>query len=234
MPILRLIFLAYLTVTAAYALAHDVWVIPDGSKQVQLVFGHPGDLESYDPGRVVSTIAIDRRGQRLEPATTIRDGCLRITPTADTILISVHYDHGVWTEDAEDNLVNQPRQAVPGHLSSVHEQMYSKSLLGWSAAAGRPVGTIFEIVPLANPFALKPGDELPVQVLYDGAPLAGAELEMLGVFDLFFTNREGKVSLPVPDEDFQYLLVYHRVKLGDDADADEIKMSANLTFTLSR
>ncbi len=231
MPHKILLYIIFYVLTASAALAHDVWVIPDDGNRVQLVFGHPGELEAYDPGQVVSTIAIDRRGQRQELATEVRDGRLRITPGADTVVIGVHYDHGIWTEDADENLVNKPKGEVPGYVSSVHEKMHSKSLLGWSAAAGRPIGSLLEIVPLANPFTLNPGDELPVQVLYDGAPLAGAELEILGVFDLFFTDREGKVSLPLPDEGFQYVLGYHRVKLGDGAGADELKLSANLTFT---
>jgi nickel transport protein len=164
----------------------------------------------------------------------VLDGRLRVTPGADTVLIGVHFDHGIWTEDADENLVNKPRGEVPGNLSSVHEKMHSKSLLGWSAAAGRPTGSPLEIVPLVNPFTLNPGDELPVQVLYDGAPVASAEVEILGVFDLFFTNRVGKVSLPIPNQEFQYVLVYHKVKLGADADADEAKLSANLTFTRAR
>ncbi len=226
-----LLYIVFYATTGSCALAHDVWVIPDEGDQVQLVFGHPGELETYDPGQVTATVAIDRRGQRQTLATEVRDGRLRITPGADTVLIGVNYDHGIWTEDADEHLVNKPKGEVPGYLSSVHEKMHSKSLLGWSAAAGRPTGSLLEIVPLANPFTLNPGDELPVQVLYDGAPLAGAELEMLGVFDLFFTNREGKVSLPITDEAFQYVLVYHKLKLGADADADEAKLSANLTFT---
>ncbi len=174
---------------------------------------------------------MDKQGKQHNPKSHVHDGHLMIATTGDTALIAINFDHGIWTEDADENLLNKPRGDVPGYLSSVHEKMHSKSLVGWSAAAGRPAGSLLEIVPLANPFTLNPGDELPVQVLYDGAPLAGAELEMLGVFDLFFTNREGKVSLPIPDEDFQYILVYHKAKLGADADADEVKLSANLTYT---
>lgn len=38
-------------------------------------------------------------------------------------------------------------------------------------AWGRPIGDRLEIVPKANPASVKVGDELPVQVLYDGKPL---------------------------------------------------------------
>ena len=42
------------------------------------------------------------------------------------------------------------------------------------AAATRPVGQELEIVPLANPNTVAAGKLLPLQVLYQGKPLAGA------------------------------------------------------------
>lgn len=232
MSLKPLLTLALLILLATPAWSHDVWLAPaDDGRTMTLVFGHPGDLIDYDPGKVTATTAIGRNGAQQDVSPHTHDGRLMVAPKTDTALIAVAYDHGIWTEDADENLLNQPKHAVPGYLSSVHEKMNSKALLAWSDAAGQPVGSALEIVPLANPFALKPGDKLPVQVLYQSRPLAGAEIELLGVRDLFFTNREGKVSLPIPDEAFQYILVYHRIKLVDDPDKDELKLSANLTFS---
>lgn len=227
----RLLLLAFLSAFLLPAGAHDVWLVPGEGNTQQLVFGHPGELEPYDPGNVVSRAALNAQGNRQDLDSRVYDGRLVITPKSDTVAITVDYDHGIWTEDADENLVNKSKRDVPGYLSSTHQKMYGKTLLGWSAAAARPVGSHFEIVPLANPFELKSGDELPVQILYNSAPLAGAELEMLGVMDLFITNREGKTSLPISDQGFQYILAYHRVKLDNHPDADELKLSANLTFT---
>jgi len=41
---------------------------------------------------------------------------------------------------------------------------------------GKRVGLRFEIVPLANPYSLKIGDELNVQILFEGKPLVGRTL----------------------------------------------------------
>lgn len=42
----------------------------------------------------------------------------------------------------------------------------------------RPVGLSLEIVPELNPFEIKPGERLPIRVLYEGRPLAGALVKM--------------------------------------------------------
>lgn len=48
---------------------------------------------------------------------------------------------------------------------------------------GQRAGLRFEIVPLSNPYSLKVGEELPVQVLFEGKPLADRTL--------FADNRDG-------------------------------------------
>ena len=42
----------------------------------------------------------------------------------------------------------------------------------------QPLGLKIEFVPQSNPASLKPGDELPVQVLYNGTPLADVQVEL--------------------------------------------------------
>ncbi len=42
----------------------------------------------------------------------------------------------------------------------------------------RPVGLSLEIVPEVNPYAMNPGASLPVRILYEGKPLAGATVKL--------------------------------------------------------
>lgn len=59
---------------------------------------------------------------------------------------------------------------------------YAKTLLrvggGQGAAAlyRRPLGHRLEIIAEADPYSLKPGDALPVRLMFDGRPLAGARI----------------------------------------------------------
>lgn len=56
---------------------------------------------------------------------------------------------------------------------------YPKALIRIGNGGGDPckaVGTLLEIVPLTNPFTLKPGNALPVRVLFQGKPLPEANV----------------------------------------------------------
>lgn len=228
----KLLFVAFALTFSTLAASHDVWLVPDDGQSYRLVFGHPGDLESYDPAGVTSVSAIDAKGNKSKPKTGIKDDQLVTQVPAGTSVVAVTFDGGIWTEAPDERSLKQPKHAVPGYLSSTHTRNFSKTLIAWSEAARKPVGMEFEIVPLNDPFKLKPGDELTVQLLHGGKPLVNAEVEILGAMDLFFTDDQGKVSLPISDESFQYVLAYHRQKLKDNPDTDELELSANLTFSL--
>lgn len=228
----RLLFTAFAVTFSSLAASHDVWLEPGTGAEHRLVFGHPGDLEPYEPARVTSVSVVDVNGGKSRPETRVDDGHLVVKTPAGASVIAVVFDNGIWTEGPDEQLVNEPKHAVPGYNKSSHTKNFSKALLAWGDAARKPIGMDLEVVPLDDPFGLKPGQELIVQVFHGGKPLAGAEVEMLGAMDLFFTDEQGKVRLPVSDESFQYVLVMHRVPLKDNPDTDELELQANLTFAL--
>jgi len=219
------------SVVTLQAWAHDVWLEP-AEKEMRLIFGHPGEPESYDPGHASEVYGISREGKRQKIGSHVQGAELSVRPADDTAVIIVDFDHGIWTETADEQNVNKPKSEVPGYLSSAHERKLHKTLLSWGEGAGRPAGVLLEIVPLANPLAMKPGDELPVQLLYDSRPLVDAEIEIMGSMDLYITDAEGKATLPISEPGFQYIQAMYRVPLDNDPDTDELFLSANLTFTL--
>jgi nickel transport protein len=212
--------------------AHDVWLEPVGKSDMKLIFGHPGDPEPYDPSHARDVYGIGKDGKRQKLGSHVHGGELMLRPAADTAVIVVDFDHGVWTETADEESVNKPKGEVPGYLSSARERMLHKTLVSWNNAAAKPAGLLLEIVPLANPLAKKPGEELQVQVLYQSKPLADAEIEIMGSMDLYITDAEGKATLPINEPGFQYIQVIYRVPLENDPDADELALTANLTFNL--
>lgn len=101
--------------------------------------------------------------------------------------------------------------------------------------SSRPVGIEIEIVPEKRPFGLRTGEELPVRVFFDGAPLAGVVVlggraggppaELRG-----WTDREGRVTFALSAPGRYYLHAVHMTRLKDDAEAQWESFWATLTF----
>lgn len=83
---------------------------------------------------------------------------------------------------------------------------YAKALVAVGAGAGAdlPVGLLAEIVAGKNPYSDDLSDGLPVTVLYDGAPRAGAQVEIFDrapddtvLVSTTMTDGEGQAVIPV-------------------------------------
>lgn len=97
-------------------------------------------------------------------------------------------------------------------MAGKSREMYSKYAKAYVVAGqsnanfAKPLGLKIEIVPQADPANLKPGDEVPVQVLFDGKPIADIQIEIATSRDprtksdftkVGRTNSEGLLSIPV-------------------------------------
>lgn len=85
-------------------------------------------------------------------------------------------------------------------------QRHAKTLIGIGAAQGQDsvLGLRHEMVALANPYVDDLSGGLPVQVLYEGAPRAGAQVELFAkapdgtvTITLHTTDTEGIARLPM-------------------------------------
>ena len=223
--------LALAGVCSASALAHDVWLVPKPAANAhELVFGHPGELEPYDPARVEETIVIDTAGKRQNLKSSVRDQKVEFQTGTGTALMAIYYDHGFWTVGPDRKTVAGPKWKVPNYRTSSHIRLFNKNLLAWTPAASTPVGLELEIVPLANPLKLKPGDKYPIQVFFKGKPLAQADVEVMGDMELYTTDASGKADIPIQQADFQYVFVSHVEPMKSNPNVDEAEISTNLTF----
>lgn len=220
-----------LALFSAAIMAHDAWLMPNGSDNgYQLVYGHPGELEVYDPDKVEGVIAYDKNGNPQNVTSSVRDGMVEIKISPDIALIAIDFDNGFWTEDPDRKHANKPKWEIEDYRSSSHSRKYNKNILAWNASFSQPLGTELEIVPLANPLRLKPGDKLPVQVLYRSRPLAGAEVQIMGDEEAYTTDSRGRASIPLQATEFQYIAVGHKIETRSNPNADVLSLSANLVF----
>lgn len=107
---------------------------------------------------------------------------------------------------------------------------------GASSAVTRPLGMTLEIVPQADPYAPSAGGELPVRVLYEGEPLAGALVKLADldaggeVREARRTDAEGGAVFKAPGRGAWRLNVVWSKVLPAGEDADFETVFSSLTF----
>jgi uncharacterized GH25 family protein len=189
----------------AAAPGHDLWLIPaDGPVAVgkpatiraNVGMAFPESVQAPDPERFKRRRLLPPAGSEATLDAAGQDGksgLLRFTPAQPGIYaVAVETEPKVLSLSAErfneylvsDGLPHIYRlRAREGTLDRPARERYSKSpkaLLrvgdGGRGDPCRSMGLPLEIVPLRNPFAVKPGEALAVRVLFQGKPLPEAHL----------------------------------------------------------
>jgi uncharacterized GH25 family protein len=111
---------------------------------------------------------------------------------------------------------------------------YSKVLLSWGDGIQKPLEAVaLAIIPLKNPFQMKPGEILPVKIIHQKKPLADVEV---------FGNDHAKVGTTDPEgiakvllsKGHQLITVTYKEALKDDPDADYLSVTSTLTFEVMK
>jgi len=172
---------------APFAAAHDFWLVPVGAAiEARTGSRFPVSTNAVAPSRLAEAVAVSAAGREALAVVGIRDSALvlRADPAIGGtfwVAVALHPRRIDLTAEQfndyllEDGLpqIHALRQAR-GELerpSVERYQKWAKALLrrpGPGSAGLQAVGHRFEIVPLADPGALEPGDTLPVEVRFEG------------------------------------------------------------------
>jgi uncharacterized GH25 family protein len=99
----------------------------------------------------------------------------------------------------------------------------------------RALGFRLELVAEKNPYALRAGDELPVRLLYEGRPLAGALVTAFNKYKPLKklsarTDSQGRVHLSVDAPGPWLIKAVHMMPAAPRSDAEWESIWASLTF----
>ena len=254
------IFLLLFAVVPLFA--HDFWIEPSsyqaavGSKvTIRFRVGEHfrGDPLPRDPGRVVVFTQFGPRSEKPVPGVEGFDPAGFVTLDEPGLHLVAYRSTSAFLEleaaEFEEYLRAEGLERVIEERSRRREseakgrELYSrcvKSLLraGSSAEEGgfdRVLGFPVELVPGVNPYELKAGDELPVRVLREGEPLAGALVTAYPHGDPSRSVRgrsdeDGRVKLRLGQPGPWLIKTVHMERMEDGEKADWQSWWASLTF----
>lgn len=246
--------------------AHDLYLMPDNftpkaGTQLRVVF-HNGDefpiaTSATKPERLRNTRLLSRAGkaefEKITAQPTFTTAEVRVPGagtailTANTLPNFIELDPKKFTDYlTHENLTNalQWREAH-GETGKPGRERYTKfvkSLLKSDKGDDyfkEKTGLTIEIIPEVDPYSLKPGQALPVQVLFHGKPAAAvavesawleagkAEMQTFGR-----TNAQGRITLPIKATGPHRLHAIVMERCAEPQAADWESSWASLTFAI--
>lgn len=213
-------------------LAHDLWIARNGDLHT-LNFGHEGSGHAgakrleYKPEQVREASCFNAAGTALRAETgrvwavTLRGDC-----AATWFLAS----SGYWSKTPYGTQ-NLPRSEAGTVLDSWLSVESVKRLDAWGEALARPLTGELEIVPLADPLRLKPGDKLRLMVSLDGRPAAGATVAYFG-HPRGVADAQGRVNVRLRQPGLQLVQASLETPL-QDGKADRLVRATALQFEIA-
>jgi len=256
----------FVTLLTTSLLAHVMYLLPakfqvaKGSK-VSIAF-HNGD--SFPASEVAPKVSrlLDAKitGQSgSAPVTGLKESGKEtlgeaIIPAAGTLLVSVRtapnfielepkkFEAYLKEEGLEEVIEWRKQHGEAAKPGRERYSKYAKSLLQAGAANGyfsHALGFPIEIIPLADPYAVKPGGMLPVRVLLRGKPAAGLQLETAWAHGteqkttpIGKTDAEGRIDVPLARAGLWRLHSLKMERCAEPKVADWESFWASLTFEI--
>jgi nickel transport protein len=225
---ISILVLVILILMVASASGHDLWVEKADGKLV-LRYGHPDRPEAYKPQWVKDVRAYDLKMKPVPLAVAKENDRTAFFAKREPAMITLVMDSGYWTKTM-DGFQNISKRGMTDYIESSHYIEPVKSFFRWSENFKNPVGTKLEIVPMKNPLSLKPGDYLPIKVLYEGKPLAGSAITTHGELTGVRSGKDGRADVMIEDKGLQVFAAKHKVPLKNDPDVDTLVLQASLSF----
>lgn len=214
--------------------AHGIW-IANRVDQKQIVLGE-GPLDNgYQTEYVKKIHAYNGNWTSLPINQKKHQNYVTIEPTENTAVVTVSFDYGYWTKNAQGKYVNLPMNKVEGASKGTHAIKYSVNYLSSVNAPKRVEDIPLQIVPAVDPTQLKRGDNLLVTVYKDNQPLTNTAVIIDVVNNLdktVITDDKGQATITIPNQGLNVVGVEIGFPLKDSQLATQEKFFTTLVFTL--
>ena len=258
--------LAALVAVASLAQAHELWVnapakiAADEVLKADLAYGHdyptaePIEADRLHIFKPLQLIGMDGKAQDMNQQGENYQYVSKEKLGKGAYWVSAIYQPTFWSKN-DSGWKQQNLKDMPDASTCQQAQMFGKTLtvVGDApvdvAAVSKPVGQALEIVPLADPTQIKLDAVFPLQVYYDGKPLAGATVTATA--DTFMekdleathdhrepqafsgkTDKEGKVGMIPLIEGLWKVKVSYKTPFEDKATCMEHSLTSTLIIPI--
>jgi uncharacterized GH25 family protein len=248
-----LAIISLFTFLSATALAHDFWLSESKAEAgapliLTLGYGH-----NFPTGEEIPEENLDTRFQKISlagpggPFEMKRGAETNLLESDKPLVRGAYAAYGdtvpLFLTQTTEGWVIKAKNEVDEPLASNLSAKHAKAIIGVGdgedvTSLSKPVGQKLEILPLADPARMKPADALPVRVIFDGRPLAGAEIAALAAgrqvpsFTVV-SGEGGEAEVKLDRAGLWLLTVEHSIPYdGDRAKADNELNIATLTFRI--
>ena len=230
--------LAFLVVSAIHLDAHGIW-FAQRAGQLALIYGEgaeDGVIVSKLPG-VRAVAAYDAGGAPLATKLIPSDHLLFVDTQQKPAVVTAVLDNGIWTVTPDGGEVNKPKNEVPGARSAGRYYKYAVHLL---ARLQKPLAALpdqtLQLAPIAAELPRHSGAPLTLRALFDGKPLANAEVTVDFVNDPegtpMRTGADGTVTVKVRNKGMNVVSVVHETPVANSIAFDKVQHRATLSFVL--
>jgi nickel transport protein len=203
-----------------------------------LSLGHDDQEDAYPSVKLVGITAVRADGSALAPL-PVRRGAppfWSVRAPAGLAMLGVSYRGGLSGQRPDGQWVDGPRGTDPAVLKVGRYDKYLLAILDRAAEPARAPTTRMQLVPDRNPLALRRGDRLRVQLLWDGKPLPGVAImaDYADNADLKHgvTDADGRLELAVQNQGLNVIGAMWIEPVAGDAEIDFVEHLATLTFAL--
>lgn len=213
------------------AQAHDLWLEKaDGGWTLYQGHRHSthagAEIVPYAAGFVAAAVCLDTDAR---PRPLVVLAAAPWTAKGECAALRLDASSGYWSKTPWETL-NVPKNAAPGVLKSWRALESLLLVERWSGALAKPAGAGLELLPTADPFAVRPGGKLVVRVTQDGRPLANAPVAYHGE-TRGATDADGRIAIRLRHAGVQLISASVETRL-DDGRADREIRAATLQFFL--
>ncbi len=219
----------------ALAAAHGVWIAQRAGAWA-LVLGEASVDEAYAAGQVRTVLARTAGGDTRKVAAVAQERHVLLRFDADVAAVAAVFEDGYWSKTRAGAWVAGSRAEVADAERTSFDVKTTTTVVRRLAMPAKAFGLPLEIVPLADPMSLQRVRTLPVRVLFDRRPLAGAKVTADYLHDAqaegVRTDADGRAELVLGSSGLNVIKVSAQRPRRDRRLADEDGYTATLAFAL--